>query len=35
MMDGYEERLNMFLALQDEIPNEDELDKNQSKKGTN
>jgi hypothetical protein len=32
MMDGYEERLNMFLALQDEIPNEDELKKNQSKK---
>jgi hypothetical protein len=25
MMDGYEERLNMFLALQDEMPNEDEL----------
>ena len=26
MMDGYEERLNMFLALQDEVPNEDELE---------
>jgi len=26
MMDGYEERLNMFLALQDEMPNEDELE---------
>ena len=26
MMDGYEERLNMFLRLQDEIPNEDELE---------
>ena len=26
MMDGYDERLNMFLALQDEMPNEDELE---------
>ena len=26
MMDGYEERLNMFLRLQDEMPNEDELE---------
>ena len=26
MMDGYEERLDMFLRLQDEMPNDDELE---------
>ena len=25
-MDGYEERLNMFLRLQDEMPNEGDLE---------